>query len=124
MWFYSGVSSLDGVKQGHVCDIIERVGAIVVIADYEWEERAALEDDCFGFLRVPLGPWDPETRLAVRVEVVGESDDIVPEFPGAKGVDEVCRMSLKSHARRQPVMAWEADQGPTVPMKGTSLLRL
>ena len=55
-----------------------------------------MEDDCLGFLRVPLGPRDPETRLTVRVEVVGESDYIVPEFPGAKRVDEVCRMGLKA----------------------------
>ena len=80
---------LYGVKQGDVRNKIERIGAIVVIADDEWEERAVLEDDCLGFLRVPLGPRDPKTLLTVRVEVVGESDDIVPEFPNPEGVQEV-----------------------------------
>ena len=85
----SSRTSLDGVKQGDVRNKIERVGAIVVIADDEREERAVLEDDCLGFLRVPLGPRDPKTLLTVRVEVVGESDDIVPEFPNPEGVEEV-----------------------------------
>jgi len=76
-----------------------------------------LEDDCLGFLRVPLGPRDPETLIAVRVEVVGESDDIVPEFSDAKGVDEVGRMGLKSNARRQPVRAWEASPGVLLPFR-------
>ena len=96
-------SSLDGVKQGHVHDVVERVGAVVVISDHERggevvvivnDEWAVLEDDCLGFPRVPLGPRDPVTFLTVRVEVVGESDYIVPEFPITKGVDEVCRMGL------------------------------
>ena len=98
-------SALDGVKQGHVHDVIERVGAVVVIADGEWPgrgavvlavvviadgENAVLEDDCLGFICIPLGPRDPKTLLIVRVEVVGESDDIVPELPAVgKGGDEV-----------------------------------
>lgn len=110
--FRSFVSSLDGVKQRHVPDIAERIGAVVVIADDEREERAVLEDDCLGLLRVPLRPWDPETLLAVRVEVVGESDDIVPEFPDAKGVDEVRRMGLESNARGQPEIGVESNSGP------------
>ena len=103
------VSSLDGVKQGHVTDIAERISAVGVIADDEREERAVLEDDCLGLLRVPLRPWDTETLVAVRVEVVGESDDVVPEFSYAKGVDEVRRMRLESNARRQPEMGVESN---------------
>ena len=103
------VSALDGVKQGHVTDIAERISAVGVIADDEREERAVLEDDCLGLLRVPLRPWDTETLVAVRVEVVGESDDVVPEFSYAKGVDEVRRMRLESNARRQPEIGVESN---------------
>ena len=71
------------MKQGHVRDIVERISAVVVIADNDREELVVLEDDYLGILRVPLRPRDPETNLAVRVEVVSESDDIVPEFPPA-----------------------------------------
>ncbi|SRR6266702_1299352 len=61
--FPSRVSSVDGVNQGHVRDVVEWVGAVVVIAGDERKECAILEDDCPGFLRVPLGPRD-QTLLA------------------------------------------------------------
>jgi len=96
--FPSRVSSLDGVKQGHVRDIVERIGAIAIITEDEWEEHAILEDDCLGIPWVPLRPRNAETLLAVRVEGVGESNDIVPEFPIAKGVDEIRGMDLESNA--------------------------
>ena len=58
-----------------------------------------------------MGPRYSETRLAVRVEVVGESDHIVPEFPDAQRVDEVCRMGLKNNVRHQYRWARIASQG-------------
>ncbi len=43
--------------------MVEWVGAAVVVAGDERKESAILEDDCPGFLRVPLGPRD-QTLLA------------------------------------------------------------
>ncbi len=74
-----------------------------------------MEDDCLGFLRFLLGPRDLETLLAVRVGAVGESDDTVLEFPDSKGVDEVCRIALKSKPRRRLVIGVKADQGCPLP---------
>ena len=71
-----------------------------------------MEDDCLRLLRVPLRPWDTETLVAVRIEVVGESDDIIPELADTKGVDEVRRMRLESNARRQPEIGVESNSGP------------
>jgi hypothetical protein len=71
-----------------------------------------LEDDCLGLLRIPLRPWDTETLVAVRVEVVSESDDVVPELPDTKGVNEVRRMGLESNASGQLEMGVESKSGP------------
>ncbi len=60
---YSDSFFCQWVNQGHIHDIVEWVGEVVVIDDDEQKESTILEDDCPGFLQVPLGPWD-QTLLA------------------------------------------------------------
>ena len=74
------MSVLNGIKQGHVCDQVQWVGAIVVITEDDGKENVVLEDDRLRPLCVPLWPRDPKAILAVRVEVIDESDDIVPQL--------------------------------------------
>ena len=69
------------------------------------EERAVLDADFNGFLRVPVELRDPETLLIIRVEVVGGSDGTHLEFLSAKKVDKVCRIGLKSKPGCQPVQS-------------------
>jgi len=82
----------NGIKQGQVCDQVQRVGAIVVITEHDGEVNVVLEDNRLRLLRVPLWPSDSEA-LAVGVEFIDESDDIVPQFPiWRKRCGEVHRM--------------------------------
>ena len=75
------MSVLDRMKQGHIRDQVQRVSAIIVIADDDGEENVILEDNCLWVLGVPLWPRDSKAILPVRVLVIDESDDIIPQLP-------------------------------------------
>ena len=93
----------DGIKQGHVYDVVQRVGAVVVITEDEREVNVILEDKRLRLTWVPLRPRDTKTVLAVRVEVVRESDDIVPQIPAfPKSWDEVRPMGLERRYQLRP----------------------
>jgi len=54
-----------------------------------------LEDGCLWLIGVPLRPWDPETILPIRVQLIGKPDNIILQFtPITEGVEEVCPMGL------------------------------
>lgn len=74
-----------------------------------------MENDYLGILRVPLGPWDPKTLLAIGVEVASEMDEIVPEFPDAKGVEDVGNVGLTVNG--DVVIIMGRKQGITLPIR-------
>ena len=81
------------------------VRAIVVIAKDNGEKLGVLKDDCFGVARIPLRPGDPETGLAVGVEVVDKPNHVVPEFSrhdvtGQNRAQEIGRVSLGGRKRK------------------------
>ena len=90
-----GTKPSNGIKQGHVCDYAQCIGAIIVITEDDREENVVLEDDRLRILWVPLWPRHSKARTAVRVEVIDKSDHIVPELSYSKRCWEVRRMGLE-----------------------------
>jgi hypothetical protein len=103
----------DGIKQGHVYDVVQRIGAVVVITEDEREVNVILEDKRLRLTWVPLRPRDSKTFLAVRVEVVRESDDIVLQIPAfRKSWDDVRPMVLE---RKYQCTTWGRRKGSYSP---------
>jgi hypothetical protein len=91
---------LNWVQQRHIRDEVQSVSAIVVVIDDERENKAILENERLGLLRIPPGPRDPEAILAVRVKVIGEPNNIVHYFTVRERVREVSCVSLEERHQR------------------------
>jgi len=66
------------VKQGQVCDKIQRVDAKVVGPCDHWKEGVVLEYERHRILCVVLRPW--ELKVAVRIQVMSEVDEVIGQF--------------------------------------------
>ena len=70
-------------------DQIYGVGAIIVITEDSREINVVLEDNRLRLLWIPLWPRDSKAILAVWVEVIDESDDVVPQLRLPKRREDV-----------------------------------
>jgi len=80
------------VKQGQVCDKIQRVDAKVVGPCDHWKEGVVLEYERHRILCVVLRPW--ELKVAVRIQVMSEVDEVIGQFLEAEYIRKVCPMCL------------------------------